>query len=275
MAGFVCWLAGQYEQVRQSLRAEVEDLRQKAIGADAHCRTPEIVANLALGLRYFIAFAKAVGVITETEGQALWQRGWTALGQAGSQQADHQAANEPARRFIELLLSAIASGRAHLADCDGKAPNNAGAWGWRSLSTGTGGEYPHEEWKAYGDRIGWVDGPDVLLDPDASYRAAQNMAGANGDALSITARTLRKRLGEKGMVIRQSQDELLSRRVLEGRMCHVLQLADGILSAQSRISPISTNNLSDDPEHGPAEGNAGNAGKHPGDTPAGNVVLEL
>jgi len=271
LAGFVCWLAGRYEQVRQSIRADVEILRQQAVGADSHCRTPEIMANLGLGLRYFIDFAKAAGSMTEIEGRVLWQRGWTALGQAGNRQADHQAANEPARRFIELLMSAIASGHAHLADRDGNAPDNAAAWGWRQ-STGIG-EYARDEWKAHGDRIGWVDGADVLLNPDASYRSAQSMAGINGDALSISAQTLRKRLHEKGMVIRQSQGSLLSRRVLEGNTRKVLQLAPGLLSGETDISDISSSSNS---QNGPAdERNAGNAGKHVGDTPIGKVVIEL
>jgi hypothetical protein len=243
MSGFVCHLARKYEHVRQGLRAEVEALRQEAASSDSHCRTPEIVANLALGLRYFIAFATNSGAMTEDEGRQLWQRGWVALGQAGSQQSAHQQANEPTRRFIELVTSALASGHAHIADSKGQAPENAGAWGWREELFGTGA-YARDKWQAQGDRIGWIDGDDVLLDPDASYRTAQHMAGVNGDGLSITARTLRKRLDEKSMVIRPGdRDEILIRRVLEGRTRSVLHMAPGILTAQSIISTIPTRNL--------------------------------
>lgn len=240
MAGFIRFLAGRYEEVRRGLRAEMETLRQQATSGDSHCRTPEIVANLALGLRYFIAFAQNVGVLTEAEGRDLWQRGWAALMQAGNRQAAHQAASEPAGRFIDLLTSALASGQAHLAGADGNVPANAAAWGWRQVTIGTG-SYARGDWQPQGARIGWLDGGDALLDPDASYKAAQNMAGTNGDGLTISARTLRKRMDEKEMVIRPGdRDELLSRRVVEGRKRRVLHLAGGVLSAEPAIPTIST-----------------------------------
>ena len=242
MAGFVRYLASRYDQVWKSLRDEVEILRQKAVESDAHCRTAEIIANLAIGLRYFIAFAQDAKAMTEAEGQALWDRGWAALRQVGRQQADQLIANEPTRRFIELLTNALASGQAHLADPHGNAPTNASAWGWRHNSGP--GSYIHNDWQPHGDRIGWLDGSHVLLDPDASYRAAQSMA-AGGDGLSISARTLRKRLDEKGMLIREGQkDTLTVRRVLEGNMRNVLHLAGTLLYAQSDISDTPDSNPS-------------------------------
>jgi hypothetical protein len=299
MAGFVRYLAPRYEQVRQGLRGEVEALRREAAEGSSHCRTPDIVANLALGLRYFIDFAQDAGVLSGTEGKALWSQGFEALIEAAARQADHQSASEPTRRFIELLTSAVASGHAHLADRDGNPPANAGAWGWRSRTRGTGA-YAGEEWQPQGDRIGWLDGQDVLLDPDASYRAAQNMAG--GDGLVITARTLRKRLAEKGSLVRPGdRQELTHRRLLEGRQRNVVLLAEGVFSTESTRSTISTTDpafgtengdewgvpMVDDPaargaihhrippftpagasKNGTDGGNGGLGGKRTGDTPA-------
>ncbi|MCG3180340.1 MAG: hypothetical protein BIFFINMI_02699 [Phycisphaerae bacterium] len=245
--------------------------------------------------------------MAEADGAALWQRGWAALRRAAERQADHQVANEPARRFIELVTSALACGQAHLAGRDGNPPDNPEAWGWRQQTIGTG-SYARNEWHSHGDRIGWLDGDDVLLDPDASYRTAQSMAGANGDALTVTARTLRKRMAEKGMVIRQTEDELLSRRVLEGRERKVLQLGKGILCTQPRDSRISGADtlpgidnavsrgestrekpaetdaiprenppfdVASGPGFGLAVANAGNAGKGAGDALGQKVVIEL
>jgi hypothetical protein len=135
------------------------------------------------------------------------------------------------------------------------------------------------------------------------------MAGSGGDGLTVSARTLRKRLAEKGMVIRQrSHGELLSRRVLEGRSRNVLQLVRGVLTVQSTISTISTSNPTGAPENGhkmvdsmvdcaptpsaihhsdppfnpagapenaPDGGNGGNGGSRVGDTPLSNVVVDL
>jgi hypothetical protein len=232
-AGFVRYIAPRYEQILHSFRDKVEALRREAAEGTSHCRTPDIVANLALGLRHFIAFALEAGAISEVEAAELWKNGWAALVQAGRAQADHQAANEPARRFIELTKSALGSGHAHVAGEDGGAPKNAGAWGWRMGNKG--------EWEAQGDRIGWIDGDDVFLEPDASYSAANKMGGARGDGLSITARTLRKRMDEMNMVVRPGdREELLTRKVLEGRTRSVLHLAAGVLSPESTIPTIPT-----------------------------------
>ncbi len=228
MAGYIQYLAGRYQQICLGLRAEVETLRREALNC-AHCRTPEIIANLAVGLRYFIAYAQEAGALSETEGRILWDRAWKALGLAAQKQAAHQKANEPAARFVELLKSAISSGHAHLAGSDGCAPGNPAAWGWRDNEASTNG-LTYRTWRPQGDRVGWVNGEDVFLDPDASYRAAQAVAGAGGDGLSVSARTLRKRMDEKGLLIKEKhKDTLTVRRVMEGATRNVLYLAKDIL----------------------------------------------
>jgi hypothetical protein len=221
------------------MRQELEGLRHAASKGDSHGRTPEIVANLALGLKYVMEFALRVAAVSSDEAEALWQRGWSALVSVGQTQIEHQVSDEPAARFVELVTSALASGRAHMAGPDGDAPANPAAWGWRQVSTGSS-----DHWQPQGDRIGWVDQDDVLLDPSASYRAAQLMSGNNGDGLSIPVVTLRKRLDEKGMVVRARKGELLSPRTLEGRQRKVLHLAGGILSVKATKSTISTSTVS-------------------------------
>jgi hypothetical protein len=63
LAGFVRWLAPQYDDVRRRLRSEITELRQAATRSAIHRRTPEIVANLALGLRYFLTYAREIGAL--------------------------------------------------------------------------------------------------------------------------------------------------------------------------------------------------------------------
>ena len=83
------------------------------------------------------------------------------------------------RRFIELLRSAISSGRAHIGSTDGERPEaNAGALGWRKAD----GEYG--DWRPQGDRIGWVDGEDLYLESAASFRVVQSQA-QGGEALAV------------------------------------------------------------------------------------------
>jgi Bifunctional DNA primase/polymerase, N-terminal/Domain of unknown function (DUF927) len=109
LTGFVQWLAPHYERVRQGLHAEMIPLRQAALSA-GHRRTPEIIGNLALGMQYFLAYAHAIDALSPEACADLWQRSWTALCQAAETQSEHQANEEPVRRFLALLTGTLAAG---------------------------------------------------------------------------------------------------------------------------------------------------------------------
>lgn len=230
LAGFVRWLAGRYEQVRAGLRAEADRLRERASGAGQHARTPGIVADLALGLRYLLEFAHDVGAVSAGEQAELWRRGWEALGQAAEAQAAHIATAEPAALFIRLLSAAVASGSAHVADGDGNEPPEPQRWGWRP----EGGCHREQ-----GTRVGWLVEGDLYLEPDSSFAAAQQLARAQGEAFTVTPTTLRKRLKEKGLLA--STDEvrgkLTVRRTLQGVRREVLHIAWGGPSPVPRTGP--------------------------------------
>lgn len=237
MAGFIRWLAPQREGFGELLRRQVAELRERATQSDQHKRTPEILAELAVGLRYFLTFAEAAGEITAGEGEALWDRGWAALGEVAEAQAGHHTANDPVQRFIELLASALVSGHAHIAGTDGGEPDTPEAWGWRLKTIGTGPNV-RDEWQPQGDRIGWVDGDDLYLDPGASYRVVQQMAVA-GDGIAVTSRTLHKRLQERGLLAsREAQRKKLTvRRMLDGVRRAVLHLHEETLLGEEPAQP--------------------------------------
>jgi hypothetical protein len=231
MSGFVRWLATRYEGVQASLKVERATLREWAALSTQHKRTPGIVADLALGLRRFLLFAHDAGALSTDEAERLWLRGWAALGEAAALQRQHQAAGEPTRRFCELLSAAIASGRAHVADPDGNQPKEPGAWGWRSATVGTG-DYEREEWRPLGERVGWVENENLYLLPEAAYAAVQKQGRDSGEPLSVTERTLRKRLHERGLLlsVETSRPTLAVRRTLGGRRRRVLHLSADFLS---------------------------------------------
>jgi len=151
----------------------VLELREAAARSGAHRRTPGIVADLAAGFEAFLLFARSTGALTDGQCEEFWGQAWGALGEAARHQGDHQAGADPAQRFLELLRSAIASGRAHVADPDGDRPDAVGgSWGWRMNSFGT-----HEP---KGDRVGWLFGDDLYLEADAAYGAAQRLGADAG-----------------------------------------------------------------------------------------------
>jgi hypothetical protein len=228
LAGFLAWTAGRYETTESQFATLMPKLRTKAAASGAHRRTPEIVANLASGFGLFLAFATSTGAISDAEHQALLERSWQALGEAARAQAAHQAPAEPARRFLELLAGAMSSGRAHVAAPDGNRPNaNGGTWGWRINAYGT-----HEP---MGDRVGWLEGDALYLDPDAAYAAVQRLGQEIGDRIALTPQTLRKRLKERGILATcETQRRMLTvRRTLEGQRREVLHLHREALCAST------------------------------------------
>ncbi len=259
MAGFVSWLAPRYGEVLRRMPEEARELREDASQAGQHKRTPGIIADLALGLKYFLAFAEEAGAVTTEEAAELWERGWKAILGAAASQAGHQVASEPARRFVELISSAVASGRAHIAATSGEKPQgNAGALGWRK----TGGEYA--DWRPQGDRIGWADGEDLYLEPEACYRVAQREA-QGGEALTVSARTTRKRLKEKGLLVSvdDKRQTLTVRRTIEGvKDRSVLHL---------RLSSLFSDG--DEPDEPDAEGEEPDKNGVPGPNPSSGSAV--
>jgi hypothetical protein len=215
LAGFVRWLAPHYQAIRDSLRADVAELREKALEGIAHRRTPEIVANLFVGLKNFLGFAKDAGAITAADKAELLRRAWDAMGEAAAAQAEHVQAAEPCGHFLRLLAGALASGRAHCAAPNGDAPTNAAAWGWREQEIGTG-EKSRLEWRAQGKRIGWVDGAALYFEPEAAFAEVQELARSQGDSLPISARILWRRLHERGQLA--SRDSTRQRYTVRRRL---------------------------------------------------------
>jgi hypothetical protein len=223
-AAFLAWTAPRYAEVLAAMPGHLEALRDR-IAADApHRRTPMITAHLGFGLLSFLTFAQIAGALTADERANWWHAGWSALTRTACRQADHQAAQEPARRFLELLSEALAAGRAHVANRDGGRPEPPAAWGWREEPP-TSGFAGASEWHPQGPRLGWTDGSDLYLLPNEAYRCARRSA-ADEDGLSISVKTLTRRLHERGFLAStdRTHHRLLVRRIAEGRRHHVLHL---------------------------------------------------
>jgi len=234
MSGYLRWLAERYEELQERLKEEHAELRALTSTSMQHRRTPGVTADLALGLRYFLNFARESGAISTEQAEEFWEEGWRALGEAASAQFQHQVADEPTRRFRELLGAAIASGLAHVADPKGDKPWLPTAWGWREVPVGTG-ENERTAWRPQGSLVGWVEEENLYLEPEAAYATAQKQGRDSGDQLTITRTTLRKRLHERGLLLAvdEGRQVLTVRKVVGGRRREVLHLPSNFLSAPS------------------------------------------
>lgn len=214
IAGYVRWLAMRIETVQGELPRKREAYRN-AFRSSSHRRTASIVADLCLGWHFFLEFCDEIKSCPDV--YQMRQQLFHALFEVASAQSALQAESDPAARFLDLLSSAISSGRAHLSGTDGDLPPEPGACGWRREALGT--------WRAMGDRVGWISDLDLLLDPDASFKAAQDVA-RGGDELPISPYALRRRLRDAGILASTDEDrgKLTVRRTLNGLRREVLHL---------------------------------------------------
>jgi hypothetical protein len=79
-------------------------------------------------------------------------------------------------------------------------------------------------------RIGWIAGEDLYLEPDATYAAVRRLAQDQGDSVPLAPKTLWKRLDEKGLLASREEDgRNLVRKTLGGRRMRVLHIAASTL----------------------------------------------
>jgi hypothetical protein len=213
MAAYLRWLASRLDKRRERVHELVRTWRHRSL---SHRRAPEALGMLAAGLESLLDFALEVGALDQNARQSLLQDAETAFLDVGLVQGEHQRVADVVERFLCLLGAALASGDAHLANADADAlPPKAlpERWGWwpRTLTgNGEAGEHPLLE--PQGRCIGWVREQDVYLEPDAAYREVQRFATAQGEPLSVTPRTLWRRVAERGLLA-SHEDERTTAKV--------------------------------------------------------------
>ncbi len=221
MGAFLSWIASHYEERQQRLQARVLEIRHCGYGRVVHARLPGALANLQAGWELFLEFALEVGAVSLAEREELVERSKSAFLMLATLQTQYQA-GDPAARFLALLEAALACGRGHVADRQGRAPEKAALWGWQRKAGGGA-------WVPRGIRIGWVMGGDLFLEPGASYQVAQEQAGS--ERLSLGEQALRQELRERGLLasVDEGRKMVQVRRTLESRPRQVLHIKAGAL----------------------------------------------
>lgn len=223
MAGYVQWLAAQYETTEDwpaKLKTELGEGRD-AVAKDVsgHSRAPEAVAGLLLGLRWFLRYAIQIGAITQEEWTAIYQRCRTALRDGSAVQSAETRSLSAEAVYLSAIRTAITSGRAYLADLgsDGVPPRTeATRWGWAQDDM--------ERLSARGEKIGWVSGTDVYLDPGAAYTAAVAQADRMRTPLQTSRTRVHKALLAAELLPSADPDHLTTRVSAGGGRPRVLHL---------------------------------------------------
>lgn len=228
MASYLQWIADDYTEIQRSGRTLVEHWRAKVVDGEQHGRTASVVAELTAGFQMFLRFAERCGAITAIQSKSLLNRCRTALVRAAQLQTDFQRSSDPVQQFQQMLKAVVSSGRGHLASELGSQPRNPQSWGWREKTWGSE-ENARRDWQPQGNRIGWVVGGNLYLEPDASFAEVQRMAREQGETLPLTSQTLWKRLSEKGHLASTAKNRgtLKIRVMLEGHRHSVLHVQPG------------------------------------------------
>ena len=192
-AAFISWMLTQWEAIRSHFPRRVTELRMILSASALHRRTPDITAQLIAAVEVYLDFAVHVAAITQGDADALWTRSWRELTNLAATQANKQASNDPVARYLELLGAALSSGAAHLLATNGQPPTDAEAWGWRPVAEG--------RFEARGQQIGYVENESVYLIPTAALYCAKQIGRDSGEPLTLTERTLSKRLAEYGVLL--------------------------------------------------------------------------
>jgi len=201
LSGFLRWAAGRYERIQERWPGQLAELREAASSSDQHRRTPQIVANLQLGMEYFLRFARTCGALSEKSADKLSDQCWAALGSAAKAQYLHQKSEDPVDRFLQLMQSLLASGRAYLQDL--RSENQ------RSQK---------------GDHIGWRDGGVAMLNPEAAFGAAQKLAQDQGEYIVIGQKALWQRMADRRLLVGSDPDRNLKKEPIMGQRKRVIKI---------------------------------------------------
>jgi|GEM_PF-862927 len=221
MVGYLRWLAPQIDDLKKTSKSRRSAIRDEIIkDATAHTRTPDVIADLLFGLEFFLKYALEIGACSEQQAFELWDEAEATLIASNESMKEMLEADDPVQRFCDLLMSVFVSGVGHIVSTNGGEPPHSERWGWKPVITANGTED-----KGSGKTIGWIEGPNLYLDMDSALAAVQEIASKQGSPITITPGTLRKRLHEKGLLVKDSNtNKLLKSKNIGGVRQKVMHL---------------------------------------------------
>jgi len=165
MSAFIQWLAtdNRVEKLREQRDEEIARRRQEwlSAGVNSHGRTANNNAHLEWAWDTFFAFADERKVTGADDLKEYRKLVFSALDTHGRNQARYLLTANDALKFVEFIQNAIVSGKVHLTDLKGSEPTEPTKWGWERLKFG---------YQPRGVCIGAIDGDEIYLLPDESYR---------------------------------------------------------------------------------------------------------
>jgi hypothetical protein len=177
MAGYIAWLAPQMSDMPQLLHETFRGARTRATAGNEHLRIPEAAAHLWLGLHCCLVYAREVGALSNGQAAEFGEKCWKAFLEIGREQAKIVEEEKPTRRFLGVLYTIIAQGRATLLPKD---------------------ESPTEP-KPGVDFVGWRDDDFLYLLPEAIFSAVVRFCRDTGEHFPTRQERLKRDLAKEGI----------------------------------------------------------------------------
>lgn len=220
LSNFIQWLAVMAFTDRfgaRRIKFWVSKYRRQ-LGNVGHARTPDNLANLICGLKVFLLWAKSENLIDEEFEKSVLKTALISTKQLAKAQAATDKEASDAQRYIEMLRSAMQTGRAHVASMNGVCPHHAAALGWRD-EQGQNGIFIQ---RARGDRIGWVDATHLYVDPKGALALIKRMSNELGNYLGSSDAAISRALKEAGWLAKTDKDRNTVKVSCEGSRRNVL-----------------------------------------------------
>ena len=224
MAGYVEWVRTNYEPLRETMPKFREmkraELRDKLPGT--HPRTPDAAAALLAGVEVFRAFARAAGVLDDSEEKEFVEKAISGVIEAARAHVEVTSGGDPATRFVELLGSMFAASRVYVRDRKtGKYPSGWKDLGWEDET----GNYLSETYRPVRGAVfmGWADETNLYLAKDAAYAAVAAFAQKGTIPFGIKPGALWQSLARSGASLAdEGRADTLAR--VEGKPQRVVQM---------------------------------------------------
>jgi hypothetical protein len=170
---------GLAKQVVASHAKFVAELRGE--GGYGHDRQPEALAYILTGIELLASLALSTGALDDAGADQLRDKARTAVRELGRLQNRANEEADPAERYMTVLRSMLATGKASLKE-----------------RRGTKGL---DEFVRGDDVIGWFDDQYAYLDPVEARRQVVLFCGQCGETFSTSAKELHNALAEKKYII--------------------------------------------------------------------------
>jgi hypothetical protein len=233
MGAYVRWLARDRDTNVLWFRRRAAQILPTFTGE--HARLPEAMASKQAALEVFLQFARDSGAISSAEADTHQLEFVQALQKMAPAQEIDRATGRPSKWFLGLLRASVASGRGHFGPCDGGEPpkDKALSYGWKEINRGFDrSSNPLRYWEPSGERLGWIDGESLYLNPEVSLAVVQKLARDTGKPFHITQADLNRCLKDDGLLV--ETDEKGSRKTLTVRK-RVQGIRTGVLYLKSTV----------------------------------------